>query len=390
MFSQRFPAAAETNRWNERLAGLRRAGAPLLDLTLTNPTAAGLPFDGGSALARLADPRGAFYDPDPRGIASARESVATYYREKGRPVTPGQVVLTASTSEAYAHLFRLLADAGGEFLAPAPSYPLFEPLSSLEAVGLRHYPLRYAGRWWLDRAGLAEAAAARPGARGLVLVQPNNPTGSFLDESEIEAVVELAARHALPLIVDEVFLDFASPAGAPLANSLAGRDDVLTFVMSGLSKVCGLPQLKLGWIVVSGPSAPRARALAGLEWIADTFLSVATPVQLALPGLLAERHPFQAAVHERLAANEARLRECLAGRPVSVRERQGGWSIILDLPRVRRDEEWSLELMEAGLLLHPGHFYDITEEASLVASLLTPPAAWADGIDRLVDRVTRG
>lgn len=389
MYSQRVPSAPESNAWNRRLAERRAAGAPLLDLTVTNPTSVGLPVDVSELLARLGDPGSARYDPDPRGIRSAREAVAAYYDDHRVRVHPDQVVLTASTSEAYAHLFRLLADPGQVVLTPAPSYPLFEPLASLESVGIRHYPLRYAGRWWLDREALAGAATDQA-ARGIVLVQPNNPTGSFLDASEVEWVAGLARERRQPLIVDEVFLDAVPPKAAEEARSLAGRDDLLTFTMSGLSKVCGLPQLKLGWIVVSGPEAERRRAIEGLEWIADTFLSVATPVQRALPALLAGRRLFLAAAGERLAVNEAWLRGALAGTPVSVRPRQGGWSVILELPRTRRDDEWGLDLLDRGVVLHPGHFYDMSEEATLVASLLTPPRDWTRGVARLLETVGGG
>jgi hypothetical protein len=224
----------------------------------------------------------------------------------------------------------------------------------------------------------------------VVVVQPNNPTGSFLDDGERAWLAEVAASTGRPLISDEVFLDSALPGAAADAVTLAGRSEALTFTMSGLSKLCGLPQLKLGWIVVSGPEPARRRALEGLEWIADTFLSVATPVQRALPQLLAARHGFLAAAAERLAVNEAWLRGRLAGTAVTARPRQGGWTLILDLPRTRSDDEWSLELLDRGVLLHPGHFYDLNEEAGLVAGLLTPPNDWARGIEILLELVDAG
>jgi aspartate/methionine/tyrosine aminotransferase len=292
-------------------------------------------------------------------------------------------VLTASTSEAYAHLFRLLAEPGEALLAPRPSYPLFEPLARLEGVALEHYRLVWEGAWHLDVASLEQAAVTRP--RAAIVVQPNNPTGTCLANDEIAALEEWCSRHGAALIADEVFSDFRRPPGTrPLPSLLGEARRVPTFVLGGLSKSCGLPQLKLAWIVAAGPDAARRRALRGLEWIADLFLSVASPVQLALPALLAGRAAFQLRVRERLAANLAHVAGLLQRRPeIAALPAQGGWAQVLRLPRTRSDEEWALELLRREVLVHPGHFYDFEEEGCLVVSLLPETEAFAEGVRRL-------
>ena len=353
----------------------------------------GLGGAGADALAALATSDGARYDPDPRGLPSAREAVTGYYRERGLTARADDILLTTGTSESYAHLFRLLADPGDTFLVPAPSYPLFEPLAVLEGVALRSYRLAWDGRWHLDL-GSVEAGLAG-GARGLVLVQPNHPTGSCLEPDELAALERLCERHQATLVSDEVFGDFpwADRPGAPDPHaglpSLVGERRVPTFVLSGLSKVCGMPQLKLGWIVAAGPEAARRQALGGLEWIADLFLAVASPVQLALPRLLAGRRAWQARVRERIAANRARLRETLASGPaLEPRDGAGGWVAILRVPGHRSDEEWALELLRRDVVVHPGQFYDCEGGSYLVVSLIVGPATFAAGIDRIAATVS--
>jgi len=329
--------------------------AKLLDLTETNPTRAGLPAPPAEAWRGLLEGARASYEPAPLGPVAAREAVSAYY---GGRVPPDHIALTASTSEAYAHLFRLLADPGDVVAAPEPSYPLFAPLAALEGIEIAPYPLRYRdGRWHADFDALPEA-------RALIVVQPNNPTGSLFDVRE---VVELCARRRTPLIADEVFGDFvARPA------SFVGTSECLTFTLGGLSKTCGLPQAKLAWIACSGPGV--GEALAGLEWIGDAFLSVGQPIQHALPALLAARGPFLDAVRARIASNLAAL---VGLKPLSW---EGGWSAVLDLPETRSDEEWTLALLERGVLVQPGHFYDFADEHHLVVSLLTEPATFAAGV----------
>jgi alanine-synthesizing transaminase len=296
-------------------------------------------------------------------------------------------VLTASTSESYTHLFRLLADPGGTFLVPAPSYPLFEPLAALEGVALRPYRLAYDGAWHLDTHSLEQAFG--PDVRGVIAVQPNHPTGSCLDAEERALLAGLCERHGAAIIADEVFGDFAR-GGAPLP-SFVGEARVPTFVLSGLSKVCGMPQMKLGWIVVDGPDAVREAALKGLEWIADLFLSVSTPVQVALPRLLAARHAFQARVRERVERNLAALDRLVAARPeLSVLDAQGGWAAVVRVPRTRSEEEWALGLLRRDVVVHPGHFYDFAGEGYLVLSLIPEPDVFHAGCARIAEFAGEG
>ena len=385
MLLRRLPTERAPNAWARLLESRRGEGRRLLDLTESNPTRVGLAGADARALSALADPGGAQYDPDPRGLPAARAAIARDYGARGTPVAAGDLVLTASTSEAYAHLFRMLAAPGESVLVPTPSYPLFEPLAQLEGVRLVPYRLAYDGVWHLDRGSLEEAiASAAGGARALVVVQPNHPTGSCLTVEEIELIETACARHGMAIVSDEVFGDFAwPPATAPL-TSFIGRERVPTFVLSGLSKVCGMPQIKLGWIAVGGPGREREQALKGLEWIADLFLSVSTPAQLALPRLLEARPAFQARVRERLDVNLGRLAALACRRPEVTRLRgEGGWVAILRLPARRSGEEWALDLLRRDVVVHPGHFYDIPGEAHLVVSLIVEPARFAEGLERL-------
>ncbi len=381
MLSRRLPSDFAPNAWSRLLEEQRAAGEPLLDLTETNPTRVGLGGAGPEEMAALAREEAERYEPDPRGRLAAREAVATYYGERGTPVDPGSMVLTAGTSESYAHLFRLLADPGDAFLVPAPSYPLFEPLAALEGVHLRSYRLAYDGDWHLDLPSLEQAFAAD--VRGVIVVQPNHPTGSCLDAAERAALERLCGRHGAAVVADEVFADFAWP-GVPRLPSFIGAARVPTFVLSGLSKVCGMPQLKLGWIVAGGPEAARAEALRGLEWIADLFLSVSTPVQVALPDLLAARHAFQWRVRDRVKTNRGRLDALVARRPeLAVLRAQGGWVAVLRVPRLRSEEAWALGLLRRGVAVHPGHFYDFAGEGYLVLSLIPEPAVFDEALQRL-------
>lgn len=385
MPSRRVPSDTEPNPWSRAFAAAR-AAARFVDLTETNPTRVGLPGPGPEALAALTGPAALGYAPDPRGSLAAREAIAGYYAERGARVAAEDLVLTASTSEAYAHLFRLLANPGDVVLAPSPSYPLLQPIAALESVVLAAYAFVYEGRWRLDQDSLE--AAVTPTTRAIVVVQPNNPTGSCLAPDELERIETLCERHQLTLISDEVFGDFAWAPGERPLPSLAGRGRVPTLVLSGLSKVAGLPQMKLGWIAVSGPEPDRSRLLEGLDWIADLFLSVGTPVQAALPALLASRHTFQHAARARIAENLARLDALVARRPeVSRLAGEGGWSAVLRLPARHSDEVWALGLLERGVAVHPGHFYDLTRGVHVVVSLLVEPRTFAEGIARLEARL---
>ena len=368
MFSSRFHWDLRPNRLTELLREKRQASAPILDLTESNPTHAGLDYPP-KVFAALADPRALRYEPAPAGMVEAREAVARYYMARGHVVNPDRVLLTASTSEGYAYLFKLLCDPGDNVLVPHPSYPLFEFLADMENVTVHQYPLRYHGEWEIDRQALAAAVTER--TRAIVVVNPNNPTGSFLKRGELEFLKQLQ----LPLISDEVFADYAFAPDASRVTTLAGEG----FAMSGLSKVAGLPQMKLGWIVV-----PNTEAMERLEWIADTYLSVSTPVQCASSTLLELGESVQRQIQERCTANLAGLHAALAGSAADVLNVEGGWYATIKMPRIRTEEEWTLELLsKENVLLQPGFFYDFESEAFLVASLLTPPDVFVEGIRRL-------
>lgn len=379
MFSARFHWDFRANRLTELLNERRRAGKRVLDLTESNPTHAEFAYPAEIVKA-FEDPRVLSYEPAPAGMREVGEAVSAYYRERGHEVTPERILLTASTSEAYAYLFKLLANPGDDVLVPRPSYPLFEFLADMESVKARQYPLRYHGAWGIDRQALAEAIGER--TRGIVLVNPNNPTGSYVKTEELRSLVELG----LPLISDEVFADYAFGADAERVATLVGVEDRLCFSMSGLSKVAGLPQMKLGWIVVSGPPALRREAMERLEWIADTYLSVSTPVQCAAVKLLEAGQKVQQQIRARTAANLAVAREALAGSAADILAVEGGWNIVIRVPRIRSEEEWTLELLaHSEVLVQPGFFYDFESEAFLVASLLTEPSVFREGIGRLAE-----
>lgn len=382
-YSARVPGGFDPNRIHRLLDDRRRRGARLIDLTDANPTRAALPQPPAWAWEGLAEGASAPYRPEPLGLAEARRAIADDYAARGLSVAPERVVLTASTSEAYAHLFRLLADPGGEFLVPEPSYPLFAPLAALEAVRLVPYPLRYRqGRWDPDL--LTLEALIGPETCGVIVVHPNNPTGSLVGERDARALEDLCADRGLAVIADEVFGDFVLEPGVGRRPSFATASTALTFVLSGLSKACGLPQAKLAWTAVCGPQPAVADALARLEWVADAFLSVSQPAQHALPALLRSRGPFVEAVRERLRANLAALDGALAG--VGGVERlgfEGSWSAVVRVPATRSEEDWVCSLLERDTLVHPGHFFDFPEEAYLVVSLLPEPGIFSEGAARL-------
>ncbi len=310
-----------------------------------------------------------------------------YYSAQGSAVDPSRIFLTASTSESYAWLFKLLADPGDEVLAPRPSYPLFEFLAQMESVCVAQYPLVYHDGWSIDTDALARAVTER--TRAIVLVNPNNPTGSFVRRGEVETLVELCAERGIALISDEVFADYALEPDARRVTSLAGVEGALTFCLSGLSKIAGMPQMKLGWIVTGGPPVLRAAAAERLDLIADTYLSVGTPVQHALPSLLAAGESVRRQITTRTRQNLADLREAAGSHPsVQVLNVDGGWNAILRVPRTRTEEEWCLDLLEnASVLAQPGFFYDFESEAFLVLSLLTEPQTFGEGVRRILQRV---
>lgn len=382
VFSSRLKWDSPPNPLAALLEEKRRAGARLLDLSESNPTRAGFEYPGEEILAALADARALRYDPAPRGLEPAREAVSEYYAQRGVTVDSSRILLTASTSEAYSYLFKLLADPGDEFLVPRPSYPLFEFLAAMESVQVRQYPLRYDGAWHIDFGALDRLAGPR--TRAVVIVNPNNPTGSFLKHGEQTRLEEFALARGIAILSDEVFSDFAFAPDPERATTLAAESRVLTFSMSGLSKIAGLPQMKLGWIVSGGPQ--REAAMNGLEWIADTYLSVAAPVQLALPRLLRAAETVCGQMLERTRSNLEYLRGAISmSSPCQVLNVEGGWYAILQVPNVRSEEQWALDLLDRhDVLVQPGFFYDFESEAFLVLSLLTLPGLFQEGVGRIL------
>jgi aspartate/methionine/tyrosine aminotransferase len=380
VFSKRLTWGDQTNSLTQLRQQLARTGAQILDLTESNPTHVGLDYPA-DLLSYLSDRSALLYDPDPRGLESARQAVRSYYEAHGADVPLDRILLTASTSEAYTYLFKLLADPGDQILVPRPSYPLFEFLAALEAVEVRQYPLRYDGTWHVDFSELEKRITTR--TRAIVVVNPNNPTGSLLKRKELERLEILCAERDLALVSDEVFCDYPLDADESSIKTLAGPRKALTFSMSGLSKVIGMPQLKLGWIAVSGPSS--VEACERLEWIADTFLSVATPVQVALPKLLEGGMAVQRQIAARTRGNLQWLQHRLKQTPLNLLPVEGGWNGVVQVPRTRTEEEWVLDLLRTHhVLVQPGFFYDFESEAFLVVSLLTPAPAFREGVERLL------
>jgi alanine-synthesizing transaminase len=375
------------NRLSQLLNEKRAAGAPILDLTESNPTVAGFDYPSDAILSALADPRSLRYEPAASGMPTARAAVSDYYANAlGKDVSRDRILLTASTSEAYAFVFKLLADPGDELLVPTPSYPLFDYLAALDAVRVVQYPLVYQRSWNIDFDALARSITPR--SRAIVLVNPNNPTGSFLKGSELGALLALCRKHNLALISDEVFADYAFNDDLRLVRSLTGIDEVLTFCLSGLSKVAALPQLKLGWIVTGGPPGDREQAFERLELIADTYLSVNALVQGAAPALLGLRGPLQRQILGRVVANRSFLASQIGPTsPWNLLSTEGGWYAILEAPRIQSEEEWVLNLLiEDGVLVQPGFFFDFEREAFLVISLLTSEDVFREGIHRILAR----
>jgi alanine-synthesizing transaminase len=366
-----------------------QAGLPIADLTASNPTRCGFAYPT-DLLASLANTAALDYDPQPRGSLIARQAVCAYYADHGVAIVPEQVILTTSTSEAYSFLFRLLCDPGCEILAPQPGYPLFDFLADLDDVVLKSAPLVYDHGWQIDPEGFRRAIT--PATRAIVLVHPNNPTGHFTKPWEAEALGELCREFDLSLIVDEVFLDYGRAVAAhegprrpePGKTFASGLDGVPDFVVSGLSKIAGLPQMKAAWIVVSGPQA--ADSLSRLEVIADTFLSMNAPVQCALPAWLEGRVSIQAQISQRTAANLAELDRQLAAVPAATRLAvEAGWYAILRISALQPDEQTILELLDLGVWVQPGYFFGMAESGWLVVSLLAESTEFSTGVTVLVN-----
>ena len=387
MFSDRVPRELAANPLTQAVAELTRAGRRFVDLTETNPTRAGFDYPG-DLLAPLADPRALAYAPSPIGLASARAAVAADYARRGLDVSSDRIVLTASTSDAYSMLFKLLADAGDEVLVPRPSYPLFEPLTRLDLVSARPYDLDIHGGWTIDIASVERAMTPR--TRVLLVVSPNNPTGSFVRADELDHLAELCAARGIAIVANEVFADYELEAGAARrAMRAATRSDVLTFALGGLSKSAGLPQVKLGWIAVGGPDRLAREAIERLEHVCDAYLAVSTPVQIAAAALMARGALLRDQIARRVAANYATIKTMIDAAPsVRVLHSDGGWSAVLQVPSLVPEEQLVLDLLTIDeVLVHPGYFFDFPRESFLIVSLLPPPAAFASGVDRVLRHV---
>lgn len=385
IFSKRLPPSLAANAVSRAVDARRSAGLDLIDLTESNPTRVGLRYPP-DLFASLSDPAGFVYDPQPLGLPRAREAVAfQYVSHRPRLVTPARVTLTASTSEAYALLFKLFCDPGDQVLVPQPSYPLFDHLTRLEAVESTPYVLEYHGSWRIDLASVERALTPR--TRALLVVSPNNPTGSFLHREDLRLLVEICRRHELVLIGDEVFFDYTLDE-APGAVSVLDQDEVLTCALGGLSKSCGLPQAKLGWVAWGGPEADVSRALAAYEIVADSYLSVSTPVQVAAHALLLSGAAVRDQIQARISRNLHALREACARWPAAtVLRTEGGWSAVVQVPATRPEEELVVTLVtNDGVLAHPGFFFDFPREAFVVVSLIVEPTRFDEGVSRLLAR----
>ncbi len=397
MFASRTNWRLEPNRFTLALEEHRRAGKELLDLTVSNPTTCGLAYPEQEIISALADRRSLEYRPESKGFLEAREAVAGYYAGRSAisgaqavrvaKIDPENILLASGTSEAYSHIFRLLCEAGDEVLVPAPSYPLFEFLADLADIRLVPYPLLYDHGWQIDFASLR--AALTPNSRAVLVVHPNNPTGSFVKPQEAAELAEICFAREMAIVADEVFLDYVNmpePAG-----TFALHEGALTFTLSGLSKISLLPQMKLAWTVVSGPQALVHAAVERLEIIADTYLSPSTPVQLALPRLLALRHGLQEQLKSRISDNLAALDEALRASKLLTRLAcEGGWYAVLRVPVTGSDEDLAITLLEScSVLVHPGHFFNFPRDGFLVLSLIAPEKQFQEGIRRLQELLER-
>jgi len=382
MFADRTNWNLDANRLSEALARHRAIRRPLLDLTASNPTECGFNYDRPAIMRALSDADALDYKPGPKGLETARQAVAAYYAARSNEVSIENILLTTSTSEAYSFVFRMLCNPGDELLIPTPSYPLFEFLADIQDVKLMRYPLVYDYHWQIDFHALEQAITSR--TRGAIVVHPNNPTGHFCKPEDLTRLNEVCSARQMALIADEVFLDFVLTGAQPL--SFATNTGALTFTMSGLSKISGLPQMKTAWLITTGPEHLRKQALARLEVIADTYLSMNAPMQLATPVFLEQRRGFQKQLMTRVRRNLSELDRQLAGQKSCSRLRmEGGWNTVLRVPATRSDEELAIELLATrDVYAHPGHFYDFPSNGYLIVSVITPEPEFAKGIERLL------
>jgi alanine-synthesizing transaminase len=388
MFSSRTDWLLAPNRLTWQLEECRSQRLPVFDLTESNPTRCGFTPDF-EILKSLQDPRSLIYEPDPRGLLVARQAVCEYYADRGVSVTPEQVFLTTSTSEAYTFAFRLLADPGDRVIAPQPSYPLFDFLAGINDLEVVSYSLGYNTEWHMNLDDVSDCWV--PGAKAMIVVHPNNPTGSYVKPCELDFAIQCCRQNEGALIADEVFADYGLEVGEDRVLSHAAVSDVLTFTLSGLSKISALPQMKLGWMVVNGPEKELKTALARLEVIADTYLSVGAPVAHAVPALLEFRKTVQPKIIERLKTNLLWLDQQVANVGEVARLKVGGgWYAVLKVPGSMGGEDWAVGLLARdGVLVHPGHFYDFSDDGHLVLSLLTDESTFREGASRILARISK-
>jgi len=384
MFSKRTEWKLTPNRFAQAQADVRAAGMEILDLSVSNPTRAELHYDDEAIMQSLIQPDALDYDPQPKGLLAARQAVALYYHgaHDVYGLDPESLILTTSTSEGYSYVFRLLCNPDDEILVPKPSYPLFEFLADLQDVKLSPYPLIYDDGWQIDFPSLYKSVNHR--TRAVVVVHPNNPTGSYASAEECEQLNRFCAEYNLALVIDEVFLDYAHDGAQ--RSSFVANDQVLTFTLSGISKISGLPQMKVAWVAVTGPSAQKGEALARLEVIADTYLSMNAPLQLATPVLLEQRRGLQPLLLDRVRTNLRELDRQLSHQKTCERLRvDGGWYVVLRVPALQSDEDLAIDLLrKVAVLVHPGHFYDFPQDGCLVLSLITPADQFRDGVSRIL------
>ena len=389
VYSNRMDWTDQKNHISQILEQKTYSGEEIIDLTESNPTKVNIPYPNNEIAQALTSTESAAYEPDSRGLISAREAIVEYYNGHAISLNVDQIITTSSTSEAYSYLFRLLTDPGDSILVPQPCYPLFPYLSSLECVKVKYYRLFYENhRWHMDLSSIKEGIS--PSTRAILVVNPNNPTGNFLKQNEIAALRGICHHHNLPLIIDEVFLDYDLGLSEKRGQTLDDDSQVLTFVLSGLSKVSGLPQMKLSWIVVHGPEDVRQHAINQLALLADMYLSVSVPIQYAASTFLRLRTKIQPLVKARIKKNLNTANEILRGTVANILSVEGGWYGIIHFPEDQSDEDWVCQILQCcDVLFHPGYLYDFQEEAFAVFSLLTKPNVFRKGIQRLKALLTR-
>jgi len=387
MFSKRTQWSLTQNKLSEKISQLTSKGKALINLTESNPTKCGF-FVSRNILSSLNQISNKHYSPNSQGLERARSAVAQYYKEKSVSVQANQIFITSSTSEAYSYIFRLLLNSGDEVMMPTPSYPLINYLAKLNDVSVKTYSLGYEKRWSMDVNSIGKSFKKQ---KLMILINPNNPTGNYIYESELKLINQLAEKQKAALLCDEVFHDFNLREKTKTPLSLASNNKVLTFTLSGISKSLALPQMKLSWIVVSGPKRVREEAMKRLEVIADTFLSVSTPVQNALPVWLKERDKIQAGIKKRVLSNLDYLQRELVKYPENqILTVEGGWSVIIQIPKIYSEEDWVLKfLTQDQVIVHPGYFYDFPKEAYIVISLILPPKQFRQGICKIFKRIRK-